>query len=383
MDGVEHYFRRLCCVQYDPLKPAGRNVDLVFQSRIAGYRVDDWESLVYGASPRRYYDAWDKQACLVPVTDWPYRRHYHTYFHEIWKPRVFDPYPEAVARVEAALEERGPSSAAALADIDLPGSDDGKREGSWFGPRLMNHVLKALWYTGRIVTHARESGRHVYAPAAAVVPDDLLAAPPMGEAETLEWLVLRRHRTAGLLRPCAGKAVFSLPAENAPIGELIGTLADQGALVRLDVEGMVFHALRDLVEEWENAFHSDRAPGRVRFLAPLDALLWDRRAVLHIYDFDYVWEVYKPAERRRHGYYVLPVMHGTDLVGRVEFTWRAPGILSAQAWWEEKDATRLAATDFVAELGTALGRFRDYAGAGTVTCDGDEVLTAATGFAGT
>src|ERR1700745_2272574 len=74
-------FTRLGTVQYDPLNPVGRNPDLVLQARVPGYRVDDWQSLAY--DQRQIYDAWDKQACLVPIADWPkralIREHYRPY----------------------------------------------------------------------------------------------------------------------------------------------------------------------------------------------------------------------------------------------------------------------------------------------------------------
>src|SRR5438105_8671804 len=62
---------RLGTVQYDPLNPVGRNPDLVFQARVPGYQVDDWQKAAY--TERLIYDAWDKMACLVPVSDWPMR----------------------------------------------------------------------------------------------------------------------------------------------------------------------------------------------------------------------------------------------------------------------------------------------------------------------
>src|SRR5215472_15859826 len=64
-------FERLSTVQYDPLNPVGRNPDLVLQARVRGYQVDDWQQSAY--TDRLVYDAWDKMACLVPVSDWPNR----------------------------------------------------------------------------------------------------------------------------------------------------------------------------------------------------------------------------------------------------------------------------------------------------------------------
>src|SRR5579875_2557702 len=78
---VPGVFARLGTVQYDPLNPVGRNPDLVLQARVPEYRVDDWQAYAY--EKRAIYDGWDKQACLLPVSDWPnrelIRQHYRPY----------------------------------------------------------------------------------------------------------------------------------------------------------------------------------------------------------------------------------------------------------------------------------------------------------------
>src|SRR5947199_3686605 len=68
---VPGVFARLGTVQYDPLNPVGRNPDLVLQARVPGYQVDDWQKTAY--TDRIVYDAWDKMACLVPMSDCPMR----------------------------------------------------------------------------------------------------------------------------------------------------------------------------------------------------------------------------------------------------------------------------------------------------------------------
>ena len=68
-------FERLGSVQYDPLNPIGRNHDLVLQARVPEYSVDDWQKLAY--QDRFIYDAWDKQASLVLMQDFPMRRIYY------------------------------------------------------------------------------------------------------------------------------------------------------------------------------------------------------------------------------------------------------------------------------------------------------------------
>ena len=77
-------------------------------------------------------------------------------------------------------------------------------------------------------------------------------------------------------------------------------------------------------------------PG-VAFLAPLDPLAWDRDLLLRLFDFDYRWEVYVPAAKRRWGYYVLPLLYGDRFVGRIEPRIdRAAGTLRVLGlWWED------------------------------------------------
>ena len=77
---------------------------------------------------------------------------------------------------------------------------------------------------------------------------------------------------------------------------------------------------------------------RMIFLGPLDSLLWDRKSLLHIFDFDYTWEVYKPAKQRKWGYYVLPVFYGDRFVARVDSRFEK-GIWTISRWWWEPDVT--------------------------------------------
>jgi len=71
-----------------------------------------------------------------------------------------------------------------------------------------------------------------------------------------------------------------------------------------------------------------RYDDRMRILGPLDPLLWDRDLIRHVFDFDYVWEVYKPAHQRRWGWYVCPLLHRDRLIGRLDAQ-------TGKLWFEE------------------------------------------------
>src|SRR5690606_1680953 len=87
-------------------------------------------------------------------------------------------------------------------------------------------------------------------------------------------------------------------------------------------------------DAFERRFGDD--DGRMRVLGPLDALLWDRALVRHAFEFEYIWEVYKPAARRRWGYYVCPLLHDGQLVGRFEGQRDERGQLRVEQLWRER-----------------------------------------------
>ncbi len=108
-------------------------------------------------------------------------------------------------------------------------------------------------------------------------------------------------------------------------------------------------------------------PSGVTFLAPLDPFMWDRRLIEHLFGFEYLWEVYVPEHKRRWGYYVLPILFGERLVGRIEPRLeRKTGVLRILGiWWETGFAPR-AEEGFVEQMRAALGEYMDFVGAKTV-----------------
>ncbi len=355
-------FARHGSVQFDPLAPLGCSHDLVFAARVGDYRVGDWRAHVYDR--RAAYDGWDKQASLVEVDGQPPRRVYHRWHGARWHDEVLSRWPAESDAVLDQLRARGPLEAREV-DLEVRVS---AWEGSWYGPRLAKRILRALWHGGRVATHHRRHGRHVYDLIERVIPDAVRSVPTPDERQAIRHLVHDRHRATGLLRPTAPAEVWSLKAPATARHEAIASLVDAGELVEVMVGGVRHHA----VPAWlEAAAGGAWAPG-VRFVAPLDPLVWDRPGLRRVFGFDYRWEVYTPEPERRWGWYVLPVVRRGGFVARIdaaldtlrsgETVWRL-----RRWWWEDGAETALAAATggrsaFLAELEAAASAFAHYLG---------------------
>lgn len=342
-------FERLGSIQYDPLNPVGRNHDLVLQARVSGYSVDDWQELAY--QERFLYDAWDKQASLVMMRDYPMRRIYYEWHSPRWRETILDPYRDAVKTVLDELRERGP-----LSSTDFHYQEHNEQwEGSWYGPKLTKNVLRALWNTGQIHTYRRDKGKHVYDLAENVIPDYLYEAEPLPAKQCIDWLILQRHNALGLMRPNAGTAVWSLSISATERRKHLKELLKCGALVAVDVDGVTYHTLPSMLEHLDESLNTDEQI--LRFVAPLDQLMWDRPAVAHLFNFEYVWEVYKPKKLRRWGYYVLPVMLGDKFIARIDSSTKN-GCWYVHKWYWENDVK--STPEVLSALEQAISRFRFY-----------------------
>lgn len=348
---IEAVFKRLRSIQFDPIAPAGCNHDLVLQARLADYNVGDWEGAAY--QDRFIYDGWDKQASLVPFEGWPLRRIFHKW-HREQLGKIFDGHPEAVETILQELRERGPL---------LPKEcvfQQRKEEWkvSWHGPNLSKQTLRALWYSGQVMTTNRRKGHHVYDLTERVLPTHLLDVPLLSDEDSIRELVHERHRAVGLLRPNAAPEIWSYRVKAPMRKDAIDLLVKQGELVPVVVDGVKTHATPEFLSQLD----LPSLQPRVIFVAPLDQLMWDRTMIGHLFDFDYVWEIYMPEEKRRWGYYVLPILFGDMLVGRIEFFCRKGVLVIRRFLLEDPQPT----PEFWTELEEAIRRFMDYCSAKSV-----------------
>ena len=353
---------RFGSVQFDPLEVAGRNHDLVLLARIKGYRRDWTDHWLY--EDRRLYETYNKSLNIVPVAELPlYRwiwdredRHHGT--------KAFDEHAPLVEELLERIRTQG----------SLLPRDVGPREAIdwyWRPTNQVRAILEALAEAGRLGIARREGNLRVYDLAERLFSPAILGER-RDEEEQQRHRLLSRYRGNGLLGASGNQELWvggtGYSAERAARRS---ALIDEGRLVPVGVEGLKgerFVIAEDLpyLEQAERELAAGDPPGGVEpavtFLAPLDPLSWDRDLLRRLFGFDYVWEVYVPEEKRRWGYYVLPLLYGDRLVGRIEprIERRAGTLRVAGIWWEP-GFDPLAEAGFVAALATALLAHRDFA----------------------
>lgn len=353
---------RLGTVQYDPLNPVGRNPDLVFQARVPGYAVDDWQQAAY--TDRILYDSWDKQACLVPTSDWPQRALIREKYRPYHDREILENEAEIVQAVLAAIDARGPLSSQEFEDRT---HNEGPH--SWYGSTRTKRVLRSLWACGQLVTHHRRSGRHYYDRPRRVIPLHYFnASPLLDEAAYHRWIMLRRFTAVGLLRKTAEAAIWSACGDSKQRERAILQLVEAGELTPVHVgtnddtynKSLLYYmpTIALTLLNISSLTSSVTNVPTMRFLAPLDSMLWDRKGIQHIFDFVYTWEVYKPAAARTWGYYVLPVFYKDRFVARLDSRLEKGTWTIARWWWEPDivpdadmlDALRVAVKNFLCYL---------------------------------
>ena len=361
---VKAVVERLGSLQFDPLEVTGRNHDLVLSARIAGYRRDWTDALLY--EERWLYEAYNKGLSLLPTSELPLHRVGWDRHRESHSNGAFVEHAELVEELLGRIRRDGPLSStdvAPRAAIDW----------YWRPTNQVRAILEALAQAGILGLVRREGNRRVYDLSERLFPASLLAER-YSEPDQRRHKLHSRFRAHGLLGSRGNQELWlgtypTATERHAGRAELV----EAGALVPVEVDGVKGDrfVLADELPWLEEAAASVRAgqvdPAGVAFLAPLDPLVWDRELLRSLWDFDYVWEVYVPAAKRRWGYYVLPLLFGDDLVGRIEPRLdRASGTLRVLDLWWEAGFDPLAAAGFVEALAEALQAHAAFLGAGRI-----------------
>jgi uncharacterized protein YcaQ len=379
---------RLGSLQFDPLDVAGRNHDLVLLARVRDYRREWTDGLLY--DERRLYETYNKGLSLVPTAELPWYRATWDARRAAHEGGAFDEHAPLVEELLERIRRDGPMSAT---DVEPRTAID------WYwGPtNPVRALLEALAEAGILGLWRRDGNRRLYDLAERLFPTELLDRREP-EHDQRRHRLLSRYRAHGLLGR-AGSAELWLGTagrngrgrgHGATRPELLAELLERGELTPVAVDGirgerfvvtselpLLAAADREIAEEgaddcwtgtgsWRIGRPDGQPPG-VAFLAPLDPYVWDRDFLARLHGFDYVWEVYVPERKRRWGYYVLPILYGDRIVGRVEPRIdRKAGVLRVLGLWWETGFDPLAEGGFVEGFVEALDAHRRFGGSARI-----------------
>jgi len=311
---------RIGLLQIDSVNVLVRSHYLPLFSRLGGYPRALLERAAY-RRPRALFEYWAHEASLLPVALQPLLRwRMARAEHEAWggMRRLNAEKPGFVAEVLAAVAERGPVGASELQE-ERP-----RRAGPWWDWHDTKTALEWLFYTGQVSTAGRRNFERLYDLTERVIPADVLAVPTPEPAEAHRELIRIAAKALGVGTEKDLRDYFRLSPEQA--GPAVAALVEEGALAPVIVDGWRQQAYLD---------PSARIPRRVAaaaLLSPFDSLIWERSRTERLWGFRYRLEIYTPAPKRVHGYYVLPFLLGDDLAARVDLKAdRKAGVLRVQS----------------------------------------------------
>ncbi len=339
-DGAYRYVRQAGCIQYDPVDVCGKNAELTLQSRVKGFTKKTLADLLY--KDRLLVDYSDKELAIWPSEDWPYFSGYRE------KSKAhgasFQGIPELEEKAVSYIREHGPVSSDTL---PIPGKifwhSSMHWSGNWHGQsQAARSVLEQLYTDGVLLIHHKSGSRKYYDLADRHLSPALLSAanPCPDEAAFLQWRVKRRIGAVGLLWNRRSDAWLGIDMTNEKRDRAFEALEKAGEISAVQVRDIrfpLYMQAEDLALMEAAAAGSIDTKARLEFLAPLDPMLWDRKLIEALWDYRYSWEIYTPAEKRKYGYYVLPMLWGERFAGRIEAAAdRKNGILAVRNIWYEE-----------------------------------------------
>jgi uncharacterized protein YcaQ len=352
-EAVLQVLHKFGSIQFDPIAVAGRNHDLMLHARVADYEPA-WCDLLY--ERREIFEATNKALSFVPTSEFPWFSHVMGRKGPRFHAAALTENAAVAEQVLERIRAEGP-----LSSLDFEREDGATK--NWFGmpENAVRAVLEAYTVTGAIGLARREGNRRYYDLIERLIPAKVLAQE-VSERDQLRHKLLSRYRAHGLLGPGGAGGTFARIAEPKVRNELREELLESGALLPVEVEGV--RGKRLVVAEELALLEAPPEPAlSVALIAPFDSLLWDTALLASLFDFEFVWEGFFQAPKRRWGYYVLPILFGDRFVGRIEprIDRERARVEVLDVWWEDGFALRRA-EGFVDAMRDALRAYLRFAG---------------------
>jgi uncharacterized protein len=337
---------RLGVVQIDSVNVVSRAHYLPFFSRLGAYPRDALEALAWGKRPQ-FFEYWAHEASLLPLSSQPllsWRMEDARQGVGVWKgvARFLRDHPALMESALAAVAQRGPLSASEL-ELGVKGA------GGWWGWSEAKRAAECLFWAGRLTTATRRATfERVYGLPHHVLPADVHEAPTPSRGDAQRALLRIAAKAQGVATERDLRDYFRMAPADARAG--IAHWVEAGELVPVAVRG------------WDQTAYLDPAARRPRrvagaaLLSPFDNLIWYRERTERLFGVRVRLEIYTPAAKRTHGYYVLPFLEDEAITARVDLKAdRKAGLLRVMAAHRESLATDQTPARLAAELRLMAG----------------------------
>ena len=372
-EGTAAALRQMDAVQLDPLNVIARSQDVAMFGRVLDYHLEHLHQIAY--EQRGFFD-YGATLFMYPMSELPYwRLHMKRRSEQARWQNFAAENQQTLKEVLEALRINGP-----MGNRDFKGNK--KLLNSYRGGKDTSVALYALWMSSKVMIHHRNGFDRVYDLTERVAPPEFDYSAPEQKAE--DFFARKTISFLGLMREKRWRVKFSdyiqrkMGVDEAD--RCIAEMHEKKVITPISIEGSKerWIALAQdlpLLEElsagripsgWQPLGPSTQ--DEVTFVAPLEIVSARKRAN-QVFDFEYIWEVYKPLAKRRWGYYVLPILYGDDLVARLDPKLdRKTMTLQIKGFWLEDDAP-VNDPKFADALGKGLARFAKFVDAKEVDID--------------
>ena len=297
---------RLGLLQIDSVSVSARAHYMPLFSRLGDYPRALLENAAWG-KPRKLFEYWAHEASLLPLETQPLLR---------WRMEraaagrgiygglatFAREQPAAVEAVLARIAAEGPLSSS---DFEAP-----RGAGGWWGWSDTKRALEFLFWAGRITTATRRGFERVYDLPERVLPRAIVETPTPGVEAAHRDLLLHSAQALGVATAADLRDYFRLAPED--VTPRLAEMVEDGTLLPATVEGWRQPAFLNPAARRPRRIHA------AALLSPFDPLVFERTRTERLFGFRYRIEIYVPAAKRLHGYYVLPFLLGDRLVARVD-----------------------------------------------------------------
>jgi uncharacterized protein YcaQ len=364
----------LGCIQLDPISAVDRTHRLVWWSRVGPYDRAELDRVIY--QDRHLFEYWAHCASYVLTEDYPLHAH------------MMRGYASGAMRHErsvAWMKQNAKLRKFMLREIRRKGpmpsrllEEDGQDptvwvSTGWTSGRNVSRMLDMLMIEGKILVSSRAGGQKLWDLAERVLPP-WTPRERLGEREVVRRAAEKALKALGVATP--RHIVWHFTRQRYPgLPAVLADLERQGRIVRVVVEGVrpagkkaepwYMHA--DDLPRLEALANGDWQP-RTTLLSPFDNLICDRARTRLLFDFDYTIEIYVPPAKRKYGYYVLPILHGDRLIGRIDpLMDRRQGRLNLHHIYAEPDAP--AGAETAGAIAGAIRELAEFLGARDIAVD--------------